>query len=50
MDIRRQFTFTEGSDQVRVQCCLHTSQFQPQGWYVKAERVIELGKPFRMKA
>jgi hypothetical protein len=46
----RLFTFTEGSSQVRVECYLHTSQFQPQGWYRKAERVIELGQPFRMKA
>ena len=34
----RLFTFTEGSDQVRVQCYLHTSQYRPQGWYEKAER------------
>lgn len=44
----RLFTFTEGSDEVRVQCYLHTSQYRPQGWYGKAERTIKLGKPFKM--
>lgn len=44
----RLFTFTEGSNQVRVQCYLHTSQFKPQGWYEKAERTIQLSKPFKL--
>ncbi len=44
----RLFTFTEGSNQVRVQCYLHTSQYRPQGWYEQAERLLELGKPFQM--
>ncbi len=44
----RLFTFTEGSNKARVQCYLHTSQYKPQGWYDKAERIIELGKPFRI--
>ncbi len=44
----RLLTFEEGSRRVRVQCYLHTSQHAPQGWYAKAERVIELGKPFRL--
>lgn len=43
----RLLTFTEGSDEVRVQCYLHTSTHAPQGWYAKAERVIKIGKPFR---
>ena len=43
----RLLTFTEGSNRVRVQCYLHTSHHAPQGWYAKAERVIELGRPFR---
>jgi hypothetical protein len=43
----RLFTFTHGSDEVRVQCYLHTSQYAPQGWYAPAERTIRLGKPFR---
>jgi predicted phosphodiesterase len=45
----RLLTFSEGSNKVRVQCYLHTPEFGPQGWYQKAERVIELGKPFRLK-
>lgn len=44
----RLFTFTEGSQEVKVQCYLHTDQFQPVGWYDAAERVIRLGKTFRM--
>ena len=42
----RLLTFTEGSDRVRVQCYLHTSQHAPQGWYRPAERVLTLSKPF----
>lgn len=45
----RLFTFTEGSRQVRVQCYLHTDQFQPVGWYEPAERILELGKVFQME-
>jgi hypothetical protein len=48
MPISRLFTFTEGSDQVRIQCYLHTSDHAPQGWYQKAERTISIGKPFRI--
>ena len=44
----RLLTFTEGSSEVRVQCCLHTNTHAPQGWYPKAERTIRLGKAFRM--
>lgn len=44
----RLLTFTEGSADVRVQCYLHTNTHAPQGWYPKAERMIKLGKPFRM--
>jgi hypothetical protein len=42
----RLITFSEGSNQVRVQCYLHTSQFAPQGWYPKAERTLALAKAF----
>lgn len=48
LPMSRLLTFTEGSDMVRVQCYLHTSQHAPQGWYEKAERVIRISKPFRM--
>lgn len=44
----RLFTFTEGSQEVRVQCYLHTSQYKPQGWYDSAERTIELGQVFHV--
>lgn len=41
----RLFTFTEGSDEVRVQCYLHTSQYAPQGWYGPSERTLKLRAP-----
>lgn len=44
----RLLTFTDGSAGVRVECYLHTNTHAPRGWYPKAERVITLGKPFRM--
>ena len=46
--LSRLFTFTDGSDEVRVQCYLHTSEYAPQGWYGPAQRAIRLGKPFRL--
>jgi len=42
----RLITFAEGSNEVRVQCYMHTSQFAPQGWYPKAERTLTLHKAF----
>lgn len=47
MPMSRLLSFTDGSDLVRVQCYLHTSEFAAQGWYQPAERVIQLRKPFR---
>ena len=44
----RLLTFTEGSPKVRVQCYMHTSEFLPQGWYDKGERVLTLSRPFRL--
>ena len=44
----RLFTFTEGSNKVRIRCYLHTSQYKPEGWYATAERIVEIGKPFRI--
>jgi hypothetical protein len=35
------------SNQVRVQCYLHTAQFAPQGWYSKGERSLKLEKAFK---
>jgi len=43
----RLLTSADGSPHVRVQCYLHTSQYAPQGWYAKAERTLQLSKPFR---
>jgi hypothetical protein len=43
----RLFTFADGSDEVRVQCYLHTSDYASQGWYAPAERRVRLTKPFR---
>jgi hypothetical protein len=48
MPMSRRLTFTEGSSKARVQCCLHTSHHAPQGWYARAERVVDLSKPFRL--
>lgn len=50
LPMSRLLTFTEGSRRVRVQCYLHTSDHAAQGWYAKAERTIELSKPFRFEA
>ena len=44
----RLLTFADGSDQVRVQCYLHSDDFAPQGWYKPAERVLTLNKPFHL--
>ena len=43
----RLLTFRDGSDQVRVQCYLHTSEYAPQGWYDRAERTLRLNRAFR---
>ena len=45
----RLLTFEEGSEEVTVQCYLHTSDYAPQGWYAPAERTIRLNKPFTRK-
>lgn len=42
----RLLTFTEGSDQLRIQCYLHTSDYAPQGFYAKAERTVKLRRRF----
>ena len=50
LPMSRLLTFTDGSDEVRVQCYLHTSQHAPQGWYPKVERTIQLSRPFQVEA
>ncbi|MFW6060225.1 MAG: hypothetical protein ACODAQ_08585 [Phycisphaeraceae bacterium] len=42
----RVLTFTPGSDELRIRCYLHTSDYAPQGWYDKAERTLKLRRPF----
>ncbi|MCF7854828.1 MAG: metallophosphoesterase [Candidatus Pacebacteria bacterium] len=42
----RLFTFAPGSRELRVQCYMHTSEFLPQGWYAKEERILPLTRPF----
>ena len=46
LPISRLFTFSEGSDEVRVQCYLHTSDHAPQGWYAPAERTAKIRVAF----
>ena len=41
-------TFTDGSDEVKAQCYLHSDKYAPQGWYDKVARTIKLPKAFRM--
>jgi hypothetical protein len=45
--ISRLFTFTDGSDEVKVQCYMHTSEHKPQGWYDAVERTLKLSRPFQ---
>ncbi|MDG2091494.1 MAG: metallophosphoesterase [Gammaproteobacteria bacterium] len=42
----RLLTFTEGSDEVKVQYYLHTNDYYYQGWYKDAEVTITISKPF----
>ena len=48
MPMSRLLTFTDGSDELRIRCYLHTSEHAPQGWYEKAERRLKLARPFSM--
>lgn len=43
----RVLEFTDGSDEVRVRCYLHTSQVSPRGWYNRAERTLKLRHAFQ---
>ena len=44
----RLLTFEDGSDEVLVQCYLHTSQYAPQGWYGPSERRVRLNRQVRL--
>lgn len=46
LPISRLLTFRPGSNEVRVQCYLHTDQYAPQGWYESAERTLTLDRAF----
>jgi len=45
----RHFTFTAGSRSVLVRCYLYDYTHAPQGWYQKAERLLNLSKPFALE-
>jgi hypothetical protein len=40
-------TFTDGSNEVTAQCYLHSSDYAPQGWFSKFDRVLKLSKAFK---
>jgi hypothetical protein len=42
----RLLTFTPGSNEVRIQCYLHSDHFQPKGWFPPSEHVLRLSRPF----
>jgi hypothetical protein len=46
----RLLTFVAGSDEVLIQCYLHTDQRAPKGWYKPAERRVRIGKAFQPPA
>lgn len=46
----RRLTFTPGSRQVHVECYLHMDDYASPGWYEKAERTIDISKPFAWEA
>ena len=45
--LSRVLEFTDGSDEVRVRCYLHTSQVAPQGWYPRVECSLKLRHAFQ---
>jgi len=45
----RLLTFTPDSDEVRIRCYLHTSDYASQGWYEVVERKITVRHPFMWK-
>jgi hypothetical protein len=44
----RLMNFENGSSKVKVKCYMHTDEFMSQGWYDKAEKVIDLSTPFEI--
>jgi hypothetical protein len=43
----RLLTFTQGSNEVLVQCYMHTGEFLPPGWYHEAQCRLTLDRAFR---
>ena len=46
----RLLTFTEGSNELKVQFYLHTNDFYYPGWYQQAETTVRLSQAFTMKS
>lgn len=46
----RLLTFSPDSDEVIVQCYMHTNEYRPQGWYHAKERLLKLSRPFSWDA
>jgi len=44
----RLFTFKDGSDNVVIDCYMHTDEFREQGFYAEKQRHVNLTKPFQM--
>lgn len=46
MPMSRLLTFTCGSRNIRARCYMHTSEYKPQGWYERKDRILTLNKKF----
>ena len=46
VSMSRLLTFSEGAAEVNIKCYLHMSDYAPQGWYDRAERMVPLRMPF----
>ena len=46
ISMSRLLTFSEGAAEVNIKCYLHMSDYEPQGWYDRAERTASLRMPF----
>lgn len=44
----RLLTFNAGRPEVRVRCFMHTDEFLPKGWHAPSERLLILGRSFKM--
>ena len=46
----RLMTFSDGSDQMDIECYMHTDEYKPQGFYHEKKRHVQWSKPFRRGA